>query len=123
MATTGKYTTEVYIDNADGIYVFQLDGGRVRWAAMMRGADGAEEISMCFAGIAVQCMDPVEEGWEYGDFDGLDMAQAEYDQGYLELVASTDLYQGRDADMLVREDPEDWGAFTAQRFVRSFLCK
>ncbi len=123
MATTGKYTTEVCIDNADGIYAFQLDNGQVRWAAMEWGTDGAEEISRCFAGIAVQCMDPVEEGWEYGGFDGLDMAQAEYDQGNLELVASTDLYQGRDADMLVREDPREWPEYTAQHFVRSFLGK
>lgn len=70
---------------------------------------------------AVQGIDPVEEGWEYGDLDDLDMAQAVYDQGYLELVASTDLYDGRDAGMLVREDPREWSEYSARHFVRSFL--
>lgn len=65
MATMGEYRAEAYVDNGEGVYVFQLDGNRVRWAAAYHGADGA--------------------------------------------------------DMLVYEDPEDCGEFTAKRFVRSFL--
>lgn len=118
-----EYITEAYIDNADGVYVFQLEGERVRWAVSYRGTDGAEMAAADFAAIAVQCMDPVEEGWEYGELDDLDMAQAVYNQGYLELVASTDLYDGRDADMLVREDAEEWPEYTARNFVRAFLSK
>lgn len=116
-----EYKTEAYVDNADGVYVLQLDGERVRWAAAYHGADGADMAAMDFCGLAVQCIDPIEDGWELGDYESLDQAQAEYDQGYMELVASTDLYQGRDEDMLVHEDPEDWGEYTARRFVRSFL--
>lgn len=116
-----KYITEAYIDNADGIYVFQLDGERVRWATWWRGTDGAELASEDFCGITVQCIDPIEDGWGLGDYESLDQAQADYDQGYMELVASSDLYQGRNADMLVREDPREWPENTARSFVRSFL--
>lgn len=123
MATMGEYRAEAYVDNADGVCVFQLDGERVRWAAWYRGTDGADMAAADFVGLAVQCIDPIEDGWELGDYESLDQAQADYDQGYMELVASTDLYQGRDADMLVREDPREWPEYTAQQFVRSFLGK
>ena len=121
MATMGEYRAEAYVDNGEGVYVFQLDGERVRWAAKYQGTDGADLAATDFVGLAVQDIDPVSDGWELGDFESLDQAQADYDQGYMELVASTDLYQGREVDMLVRKDPEDWGEYTAQHFVRSFL--
>lgn len=122
MATMGEYRAEAYVDNGEGVYVFQLDGNRVRWAAAYHGADGADMAAMDFCGLAVQCIDPIEDGWELGDYESLDQAQADYDKwGGMRLVASTDLYQGREADMLLREDPEDWGEYTAKRFVRSFL--
>lgn len=122
MATMSEYRAEACIDNGEGVYVFQLDGNRVRWAAAYHGADGADLAATDFVGLAVQCIDPIEDGWELGDYESLDQAQADYDKwGGMRLVASTDLYQGREADMLVREDPEDWGEYTAKRFVRSFL--
>lgn len=116
-----EYITEAYVDNADGVSVFQLDGERVCWASWWRGTDGAALAAMDFVGIAVNGIDPIEDGWELGDYESLDQAQAGDDQGYMELVASTELYQGRDADMLVREDPREWPEYTAQHFVRSFL--
>lgn len=121
MATMGEYKTEAYIDNARGVYVFQLDGERVRWATKYYTCDGAEFAAMDFVGIAVQNLDPIKDSWGLGDYESLDQAQADYDQGYMELVASTDLYQGRNADMLVRKDPEECPEYTAQHFVRSFL--
>lgn len=122
-----EYITEVHTDHEDGIYLFQLDGrtGRVRWAEEQRGTDGADLAAMDFAGIAVQCLDPVTEGWQMCGFESQDEAQQLYSEKFYPstytLVASTDLYQGREVDMLVREDPEDWGEYTAKRFVRSFL--
>jgi hypothetical protein len=116
-----EYITKAYVDNADCVYVFQLEGERVRYATKWRGTDGADLAATDFIGIAVQDIDPVEDGWELGDYESLQEAQADYDQGCMELIASTDLYQGRDADMLVREDAEEWPEYTAHSFVRSFL--
>jgi hypothetical protein len=113
-----EYITEAYVDNADGTCVFQLDGERVRWAAWYRGTDGADLAAADFVGIAVQCIDPIEDGWGLGDYESLQEAQADYDQGCMELVASSDFYRGRNVDMLTREE---WPEYTAMSFVRSFL--
>ncbi|MCI6548635.1 MAG: hypothetical protein MR415_08325 [Coriobacteriaceae bacterium] len=121
MATMSDYTTDARIDNGDGIYIFQLDGDRVRWAAAYDGMEGADQAAADFAGITAQGIDPVDSGWEYGGYESLAQAQEDYDTWDMELVASSDYYQGRDADMLAREGPEDWPTRTARRFTESFL--
>lgn len=126
MATMSDYKTEAYVDNADGVYLFQLDGERVRWAARYEGLDGADLAAMDFCGLTVQDIDPIADGWDLGGYDSLRQAQDEYDRWfsgaeYQYFVASSDWYEGREADMLEREHPEDWRSATASRFTKSFL--
>lgn len=124
MATTGNYLTEVFTYERAAC-VFQTDGDRVRWGEALYGTDGAEQAALDFAGIAVQGIDPVAEGWEMVDFESADEAQRYYDKwvwGWT-LVASTGMYQGRDTDMLAHADPEEWGDQMARVFTRTFIGK
>ena len=120
--------TEVWIDGADGIYLYQgaiggVIGVNIRYACALRGDEGAEKVAGMFHQIEGGA-DPLEEGWEYGDYESLDQAQSDYaylwdDSINCKLVAAT--YFGSGKHALVCRDPEQDPEYTAQEFSRKLI--
>lgn len=117
-------TTEVYTSNADYTKLYHFDeDGKLDYAALYQGIEGAEMASEDFAGITVQGIDPVEDGWELGGFDSLDEAQEQYDcESPADLIASSAWYEGSDSSMLRYESAEEChGDIDAEAFTSHFL--
>ena len=123
--------TEVWVDRADGIYLFQVVvsvrhgqlGEDIRYAAALRGTEGAEMAAEMFHQIEGGA-DPLEEGWEYGDYESLEQAQDDHthfwaDFGNYDMVAAT--YFGSGKHALVCRDPEQDPEYTAQEFSRKLI--
>ena len=120
--------TEVWIDNADGIYLYQgaiggVIGVNVRYACALRGVEGAAQVAGMFHQIEGGA-DPLEEGWEYGDFESLDQAQSDYaylwdDSINYKLMAAS--YFGSGKHALVCRDPEQDPEYTAQAFSKKLI--
>lgn len=112
--------TDVYTSNADftKLYHFSKDGS-LDYAALYRGIEGAEMVAAELAAITVQCIDPVEDGWELVGFESLEEAQEQCDcESPADLIASSAWYEGSYASMLRYDIAEECsqptvGAFTA----------
>lgn len=121
-------TTEVYTSNADltKLYHFAEDG-KLDYAALYRGIEGAEMASEEFVGITLQGIDPVEAGWELAGFESLEEAQEQYDcENPSDCIASSDRYDGSDASMLRYESADECSEIecneiTAKAFTSAFL--
>lgn len=116
-------TTEVYTSNADftKLYHFSEDG-KLDYAALYQGIEGAEMAAEDFAGITVQGIDPVEDAWELGGFESLDEAQEQHDcENTSDLIASSAWYEGSDSSMLRYGSAEECSEPTVSAFTASFL--
>ena len=116
-------TTEVYTSNADFIKLYHFDeGGKLDYAALYQGIEGAEMAAAEFAGITVQCIDPAENGWELGGFDSLEEAQEQYDcESPADLIASSAWYDGSDSSMLRYGSAEECSQYTDGAFTACLL--
>ena len=123
--------TEVWVDGANGIYLFQVVvsvlygqlGEDIRYAAALRGTEGAEEAAEMFHHIEGGA-DPLEEGWEYGDYESLEQAQDDHthfwaDLGNYDIVAAT--YFGKGTDALFCSDPEQASDYMTHEFSRKLI--
>lgn len=93
--------TTVYEDNAGGINIYHMVDGETVWAAHYYGMEydgrtAPELAAMDFIGLTVQHLDPVKEGWEYGEADCL--LDPKDEMG--DLLADSGWYNGRFEDML-----------------------
>ena len=116
-------TTEVYTSNANftKLYHFSEDG-KLDYAALYQGIEGAEMAAEDFAGITVQGIDPVEDTWELGGFESLEEAQEQYDcESPSDLIASSAWYEGSDSSMLRYGSAEECSETAAAAFTSSFL--
>lgn len=116
-------TTEVYTSNADftKLYHFSEDG-KLDYAALYQGIEGAEMAAEDFAGITVQGIDPVEDAWELGGFESFEEAQEQYDcENPSDLIASSAWYEGSDSSMLRYGSAEECSEPTVAAFTASFL--
>ncbi|RVU97039.1 hypothetical protein EII22_08890 [Coriobacteriales bacterium OH1046] len=100
--------TTVYEDNAGGINVYHKVDGETVWAAhyyMMEhdGLTAPELAAQDFVALTIQGLDPIEEGWEYGEADSL----LDIDDEMGSLIADSNLYHGRAEDMIL--DPAYFG--------------
>lgn len=128
-AMTDECRTEVWVDNAGGIYLYQgaiggVIGVNIRYACALRGVEGAEEVAGMFHQIE-DGTDPLEEGWEYGGYESLDQAQDDYSRfcwtgeiGFKLMAAS---YFGKGTEALVCRDPEQDPEYTARVFSRKLI--
>jgi hypothetical protein len=109
----------VYEDNAGGINIYAFDDdGRQVWGAhyYMPEYDGTtapERAAEDFAGITVQGIDPVEDGWGYGEADEMPLESS--DMGT--LIADSDWYNGSYEDMVLKSATGCAG----RKFVDYFL--
>lgn len=138
-----KNDIDVYEDNAGSlrIYFVNSETGMVYWGAMYTDP---EQAASDFVELAVKGHDPVEEGWECGEFvniidyrngmvcrfpsDSLIVGAYiqlcyDYDRETASIIASRSWYRDKDADMLLHEDPEDFSGVNASTFARAFLGK
>jgi hypothetical protein len=108
-----------YADNAGGINVYALDDdGRQVWGAHyfkseFDGMTAPEMAAADFIGIAVQCIDPEKDGWEYGESDEMPLEAS--DMGT--LIADSDWYNGSDEDMVLKSVT----GYAEKKFVDYFL--
>jgi hypothetical protein len=115
--------TEVYTSNADFIKLYHFsEDGTLDYAALYLGIEGAEMAAEDFAGITVQGIDPVEDGWELGGFDSLEEAQEQYDcESPADLIASSTWYEGSDSSMLRYESADECSQPTVGAFTACFI--
>ena len=121
--------TEVWIDNADGIYLYQgfgVDAADIRYACALRGTEGAEEAAEMFHQIEGG-VDPLEEGWEYGDYESLDQAKDDYtyhfwaDFANYDLVAATYFGKGTEALDPVHISDEQASDYMTHEFIKKLI--
>ena len=132
----GNYRVDVYEDDS-GVRVYMVNGRAdlVYWAASY---EDPEEAAADFAGLTIQCLDPIAEGWEWGGFssiwdaDGIrcddpdcapQNAQSSYENECGEMIASSSWYRGKDSDMLRCKDPEEFSDVNASLFAEAFMGK
>lgn len=116
-------TTEVYTSNADFTKLYHFDeDGKLDYAALYQGIEGAEMAAEDFAGITVQGIDPVEDAWELGGFESLEEAQEQHGcENPADLIASSTWYEGSDSSMLRYESAEECSQPTVEAFTAAFL--
>lgn len=98
--------TEVYEDNAGGLNLYHMVDGETVYSAHFWGQEW--EAAQEFAGLTMQDIDPVTDGWESAGLDP--------DEEMGQLIATSDWYEGDDADMW--SEPDGLGA-AGRAFVRA----
>lgn len=120
-----SHESEVYCDEG-GIHIFHFDDdGAIDWGETLspeRDGDGyALEAAQDFAALAIQCMDPVREGWPCSGYGSIDQVRDEYEEFFScgRPDAASWYYDG--SGYMLRDSADDYSDCCARDFAREFL--